>query len=131
MNTNEDRMLESDIFASETYQIIGAAIEVSNVLGSGLLEKPYENALACELRQRGISFVQQPRYEVDYKGQKVGEYLPDLVVADNVIVELKVVQNISNVERAQMINYLKITGLRVGLIFNFSKPKLEWERVIL
>jgi GxxExxY protein len=114
-----------------THAIIGAAFEVLNGLGPGLHEKPYENALVAELGLRGLQFEQQQRFPVLYKGVQVAEYVPDLIVASAVIVETKVIERITNLERGQILNYLRITKLRIGLIFNFHRPKLEWERVIL
>ncbi len=127
MNTDKHRFL----YKEETYRIIGCAFEVLNALGHGLLEKPYENALVVEFQQQGISYVQQPRFGVVYKSVKVGEYIPDLIVFDKIIVDTKTIEKIGNNEKAQIINYLKITGCRVGLILNFKHAKLEWERVIL
>ena len=86
----------------EVYQVVGCAMEVLNTLGDGLLEKPYENALAVELKQQGIPFAQQPRFPITYKSVNVGEYLPDLIVADKVIVETKVLEKIGNNEKAQI-----------------------------
>jgi len=114
-----------------TEQIIGCAMEVLNTLGHGLLEKPYENALTVEFENRGIVFLQQARYPVLYKGQKVGEYIPDLIVGNQVVVDTKVVERLGDHEYGQMINYLKITGLHVGLIINFRSARLQWKRVVL
>jgi GxxExxY protein len=114
-----------------THAIIGAAFEVLNVLGHGLHEKPYENALVVEFGLRGLALEQQRRFPVLYKGVQVSEYVPDLLVAAAVIVDAKVIERITDLERGQMMNYLRITKLRVGLIINFHKPKLEWERVVL
>ena len=113
------------------YSIIGAAFEVLNALGHGLHEKPYENALVVELGVRGLPYEQQRRYPVLYKGVQVAEYVPDLLVGSTVVVDTKVIDRITDHERGQMLNYLRITGLHVGLILNFQKPKLEWERVVL
>ncbi len=115
----------------ETREIVGCAMEVLNELGSGLIEKPYENALAVEFHLRGVPFSQQVRCDVLYKGEKVGLYIPDLIVYDKIIVDTKVIDRISNVELGQMINYLRVTDLRVGLILNFKRSKLEWKRVVL
>ena len=115
----------------EVYQVVGCAMEVINTLGHGLLEKPYENALVVEFGLKGIPFKQQPRFEVIYKGVKVGDYIPDLIVFDRIVVDTKTIDRITNVERGQILNYLKITQLRVGLILNFKHPKLEWERLVL
>ena len=114
-----------------TYEIVGAAMTVLNELGYGLHEKPYENALVVELRVRNISLSQQKPFAVTYRDVVVGEYIPDLVVGDEVIVDTKVVDRISNLERGQILNYLRVTRLPVGLILNFNKPKLEWERIVL
>ena len=119
------------LFKEETHRIIGCAMEVLNTLGHGLLEKPYENALVVEFGQQGIPCRQQPRFPVIYKSVNVGEYVPDLIAFDTIIVDTKAIEKIGNNEKAQMINYLKITGLRVGLILNFKHSKLEWERIVL
>ncbi|MFZ5496251.1 MAG: GxxExxY protein [Verrucomicrobiota bacterium] len=129
MDTNEHRYDGPQ--AQLTFAIIGCAMEVLNELGSGLHEKSYENALVVELRLHRIAYEQQRRFPVNYKEVNVGEYIPDLIVGSAVIVDTKVIERITDVERGQMINYLKITGLKVGLIINFRRPKLEWERVVL
>ena len=113
------------------FEIVGCAMEVLNTLGHGLLEKPYENALCVEFGLRGIPFKQQPCYEVIYKGVKIGEFIPDLVVYGQIIVDTKVIDKIGAVEEGQILNCLKITGLQVGLILNFRRAKLEWERYVL
>ena len=122
---------KSFLYKEETHKIIGCGFEVLNTLGHGLLEKPYENAIVVEFKRQGIPFKQQPRFPVIYKTVQVGEYIPDLIVFDKIIVDTKVIENIGNNEKAQIINYLKITGLKVGLLLNFKHPKLEWERIIL
>ncbi|MFH2092395.1 MAG: GxxExxY protein [Pseudomonadota bacterium] len=127
MDTNKHELL----FWEQVYQVVGCAMEVLNALGHGLLEKPYENALVVECGFRGISTKQQPHYDVIYKTVKVGDYIPDLIVFDQIIVETKTIERITDIERGQVINYLKITGLRVGVILNFKHAKLEWERIVL
>ena len=122
---------EGGRLARETRQIISCALEVHNTLGHGLLEKPYERALAVEFEQRGIPFVQQPGFPVVYKGRNVGEFVPDLIVFDEVIVDTKVVERLSDQERGQVLNYLRISGLHVGLLLNFRWPKLQFKRVAL
>ncbi|WP_438480935.1 GxxExxY protein [Oleiharenicola lentus] len=126
-NAHEEKWLHGDL----VYQIVGCALEVSRELGHGLHEKPYENAMVVEMGIRGLTFDQQQRYDVMYKGIQVSEYVPDLVVGGSVVVDSKVIEHITDHERGQMLNYLRITKLRVGLIINFKKPRLEWERVIL
>jgi len=115
---------------NETRVIIGCAMEVLNTLGHGFLEKPYENALAVEFRKRKIPFLQQPHFDLRYKDITVGHFVPDLVVADSVILELKTIDRIGDHELGQMLNYLKITGHQVGLILNFKYARLEWKRVV-
>jgi GxxExxY protein len=127
MDTNRHELL----YKEEVFQIVGCAMEILNTLGHGLLEKPYENALVVEFKLRGIPWAQQPRFPVIYKLVNVGEYIPDLIAFDTIIVDTKTIEKIGNNERAQIINYLKITGLRVGVILNFKHSKLEWERIIL
>ena len=115
---------------NETFEIIGCAMEVLNELGHGYLEKPYENAMTVEFRLRGIPYVQQPLYRILYKGEVVGDYIPDLIAFNAVVVDLKVIERIGNNEIGQMLNYLKATNLPVGLIINFKRPELEWKRVV-
>ena len=114
----------------ETREIIGCGFEVLNELGHGLAEKHYENALVVEFRLRGMPFSQQPRFEVLYKTVKIGEFVPDLIAFDLVVVDAKVIDRITDHEIGQMLNYLKITGCPVGLILNFKRARLEWKRVV-
>ena len=127
MDTNEHEI----ILKEEVFDVVGCAIEVLNELGHGLLEKPYENALVVELKLRNILVKQQLRHKVMYKGVQVGEYVPDLVTHEKLIVDTKVIERITNHELGQMVNYLKIANMRAGLILNFKRPKLEWKRVVL
>ena len=127
MGTNEGKLL----FREEVFQIVGCAIEVLNTLGHGLVEKPYENALTVELGLRKIRLRQQPALDVFYKAQKVGLFAPDLIAFDSIVVDTKVIDGITDHERGLMLNYLRIIGLRVGVILNFKHRKLEWERIVL
>ena len=129
MSTDEHRY--DGPHAQLTFAIIGCAMEVLNGLGAGLHEKPYENALMVEFGLKGILCDQQRSFPVNYKGVRVGEYIPDMIAAREVVIDTKVIDRITDVERGQMMNYLRITGLKVGLIVNFRRPKLEGERVIL
>lgn len=119
------------LFKNEVYQIVACAIEVLNTLGHGIVEKPYENALAVEFQLRGIPFRQQPVFDVRYKETKVGLFVPDLIAFDAVVIDTKVIDRITDHERGLMLNYLRITKLRVGVILNFKYRKLEWERLAL
>src|SRR6266496_4257435 len=115
MDTNSGELL----FKNEVFQIVGCAIEVLNTLGHGLLEKPYENALVVEFDLRKIPFRQQPTFDILYKGQKVGLFIPDLIAFESIVVDTKVIERITDHERGLMLNYLRITCLRVGMILNF------------
>ena len=119
------------LLKDEVYQIAGSAIEVLKGIGHGLHEKPYENALVVEFGLRAIPILQQPRYPILYKQVNVGEYVPDLIAYNAVVVDAKVIEAITDHERGQMLNYLRITGLTVGVILNFKRAKLEWERIVL
>ena len=127
MDTNNEKLLAKE----EVFQIVGCAIEVLNTLGHGLVEKPYESALVVEFGLRNISFRQQPLFNVLYKEHKVGLFIPDLIAFDAVVVDTKVIDRITDHERGLMLNYLRITNLRVGVILNFKHAKLEWERIVL
>jgi GxxExxY protein len=119
------------LFKNEVYQIVACAIEILNELGHGIVEKPYENALVVEFGLRAIPFRQQPVFDVLYKGNKVGLFVPDLIAFDTIVVDAKVIDRITDHERGLMLNYLRITRLRVGVILNFKHRKLEWERLVL
>ncbi len=119
------------LLKDEVHRIVGCAMEVSNVLGHGLLEKPYENALVVEFGLQGIPCQQQRQFDVSYKNVKVGGYIPDLICFEQVVVDTKTIERITDHELGQMLNYLKITGLEVGLLLNFKHAKLEWKRVVL
>jgi GxxExxY protein len=126
MNANTDLLLRGEV-----YQIVGCAMDLMNAIGHGFHEKPYENALVVEFRMKSIPYIQQPRYPILYKGVTVGEYISDLITHGAVIVDTKVIDAITDHERGQMLNYLRISGLQVGLILNFKHPKLQWERIVL
>src|SRR5215468_10074931 len=112
-----------------TEKIIGCAMKGSNTLGVGFLEKVYENALAFELRKAGLKVQQQKPIAVIYSGQVVGHYIADLVVEGIVLVELKAARAIDDIHHAQMLNYLKATNLKIGLILNFGTSKMGIKRM--
>ncbi len=111
-------------------EIIGAAFEVSNVLGVGFLEKVYENALNIELKSRGLETLPQAPLKVFYKNELVGDYIADILVENEIIIEVKAVNEIDTVHFAQCLNYLRITGLKLCLLINFSKPRVEIKRIV-
>ena len=113
----------------ETHRIIGCAFEVLNTIGCGFYEKIYENALVVDFKLLGIPHNQQQRIDIIYKQNVVGFYVPDLIAFGQIIVDCKTIERITEEDLGKMINYLKATGLRVGLILNFKHPKLQFERV--
>ena len=121
------------ILGDETFAVIGAAIEVHRVLGPGFLEKVYHEAMQLELSARGIPYEAERLIEIEYKEQKLRQkYLADLVCYEKVVVELKALKQLSGKENAQLLNYLRGTGLRVGLLINFgSEGKLEHRRLVV
>jgi GxxExxY protein len=119
------------ILKAETEKIIGFAFEILNEIGHGLNEKVYENALTVLFKLKDIAFDQQQRFPVVFRGVEVGEFVPDLIAFGSVIVDTKVIDRITDHERGQMLNYLRVTKLRVGLILNFKSARLEFERVVL
>jgi len=117
-------------FEDITEAIIGSAFEVHNVLGYGFLEKVYQKSLQVELLRRGYSAELERPLTVRFKGVVVGEYVADLVVEDTVIVELKVAKEYNAKDEAQLLNELKATGTKIGLLINFGKDKVEFKRLI-
>ena len=109
--------------------VLGCAFTVLNTLGAGFLEKVYENALAHELRKRGLAVAQQRGITITYDGTAIGEYFADLLVEETLLIELKATKALDEVHYAQCINYLKATGLRLCLLLNFGKPRLEIKRI--
>ena len=112
-----------------TEKIIGAAYKVANTLGSGFLEKVYENARSIEIKKSGLKVKQQYALPVFYENEKVGDYYADLFIEDSVIVELKSVRELVPEFSAQVINYLKAANIKTGLLINFGKPKIEIKRL--
>ncbi|MDP2940253.1 MAG: GxxExxY protein [Candidatus Omnitrophota bacterium] len=113
-----------------TGKILKAAFEVHNTLGCGFLEKVYQRALIYELQQEGLSLETQKAIKINYKDRDVGVYIADIMVENRIIVELKVVDYLTIIHKAQTLNYLRASGKEVALILNFAKPKLEYKRVI-
>ena len=130
-----DVLFQKDFSAEEinkiTEKIIGCAYKVSNTLGCGFLEKVYENALAYELQKLALRVKQQQDIDVYYEGFKVGHYAADLLIEDKILIELKTVKNLDDVHKAQCLNYLKATGLKICLLINFGNPRVEIKRLVL
>ena len=121
------------IYKEETYEIVGAAMDVYYTMGVGFLEPVYQEALAIEFERRRIPFEREKRLELFYKGTKLNRtYSPDFVCFDDIVLELKVVVQITGSHAAQLINYLKVMQKRLGLLVNFGgAPKLEWKRYVV
>ncbi len=120
------------IFKEEVFAIVGAAMEVHTVLGSGFLEAVYQEALEIESKTRGLPFESQRTLQICYKEHVLKkEYIADLIYYDKIVVELKALDRLSGKEESQLLNYLKATGMKVGVLINFgSHPKLEWKRLV-
>ena len=129
-NSKNIQNKEIILYKEEVYNIVNCAFEVLNTLGHGLLEKPYENALCVEFMARQIPYEQQRNFNIIYKNHKVGEFVPDLIAFGTIVIDTKTIDKITDLERGKILNYLKITGCRVGLILNFKHPILEWARLV-
>ena len=129
MNTDEIHKRRQEL-DGVTEKIIGCIYRVSNTLGTGFLEKVYENALAIELRKNGLKAQQQYGIQVKYDGAIIGEFAADLLIEEKVIIELKAAKALDEVHMSQCLNYLKATGLCVCLLVNFGKPKTEMRRIV-
>lgn len=130
MNTDKRKtvkLLEKKL----TEKILGATFTIHNSLGYGFLEKVYENALAVELAQAKVAVKQQKAIPVKYRNAVVGDYIADLVVEGRVILEIKAARQLDSAHEAQLLNYLKATGIRVGLLLNFGRSKLQFKRFVV
>ena len=119
------------LYAEESRRIISAAMAVHNEVGHGFREKTYENSLVVAFQHDGIDFLQQPRYPIIFRGIKVDDFVPDLIAFGKIVVDAKTIDRITAVEIGQMLNYLRVTGLKLALVINFKNPKLEIRRVVL
>jgi len=129
MDTNKREYNDNLIFKEEAYSIVGAAMNVSNILGCGFLEAVYQEALEIELTENNIPFEAQKEIRISYKNKILHkQYIVDFLCYKNIIVEIKAIKKIAEIEEAQLINYLKASKLPLGLIINFGTPKLDWRR---
>lgn len=119
------------VYKELSYKVINAALYVHNKLGVGFLEKVYENALIIAFKKNNIQCKQQIPLIVYFEGEIVGEYFADIIVEDKIIIELKTVDKILDIHRAQVMNYLRATRYKLALLINFARPKLEWERIVM
>ncbi|MHC4233294.1 MAG: GxxExxY protein [Planctomycetota bacterium] len=124
-------MSEEELIHKElVYEVVGCAMKVHRELGYGFLEKVYENSMMVLLNKKSIKAKQQFPVPVHFENVIVGEYFADFMIEDKILVELKTVEKIANVHFAQVLNYLKATGIKLGLLINFGPRKLEYERII-
>ncbi|NDI76269.1 GxxExxY protein [Psychrilyobacter piezotolerans] len=119
------------LYKDLSYQVVGLAMKVHRDLGTGFLEKVYENALMILFEKNKINAEQQKYLEILYYEKNIGDYVADIVVENSIILELKTVEKITGIHIAQTMNYLKITGMKLGIILNFKNEKLEYRRVVL
>ncbi len=125
-------MKKDILYRKEVYEIVGAAMEVHNILGPGFLEAVYQEAMEIELTERRIPFKAQQPLKIAYKGHTLKkEYVPDLVIYEKIVVDIKALEKLGGKEESQLINYLKATKMRVGLLLNFGVSSLERKRFIL
>jgi GxxExxY protein len=119
------------IYSEEVYAIIGAAMEVHRELGCGFLEPVYQEALSIEFCSREIPFIPQQERQIKFKGKQLKKtYIADFIACDKIIVEIKAIAKLTSLEEAQVLNYLKATGMQVGALKNFGAESLEWKRVV-
>jgi GxxExxY protein len=128
MNNNEERKNYPEI--DITREIIGAAMEVHRRLGPGFLESVYDEALAVEFKLQGMKFERQKELPVVYRDEVIKKFVCDFLVSDKIIVELKAIKEVGEIERIQVISYLKASGLKIGLLLNFGCKSLEFKRLI-
>lgn len=121
------------VYEKESYAVLGACFEVYKEKGCGFLEEVDHECLAIELELRGISFRSKAEFELTYKGRRLTSvYKPDFIVDDKIVLEIKAVSELANIHRAQLQNYLRATGYRVGLLVNFNHhPKIDYERIVV
>ena len=124
--------MENILFKEESYKIIGTAMEVHRELGSGFLEAIYQEALEIEFQNKQIPFDRESRLYVYYKGIQLNkEYMADFICYDQIIIEIKAVSELNTEHQSQLLNYLKATGKKLGILINFGSPSLEYKRMVL
>jgi GxxExxY protein len=119
----------SPLYSELTEVILGCCFDVMNVLGIGFLEAVYKNALFIAIKEKGLKIEAEKRFEVIFRNRKIGLYVADLIVEEKVIIELKCCESLLGEHQAQLINYLKVSGIQIGLLINFGKRKVEYKRL--
>ena len=124
--------MEKIIYKTESYEIIGACMEVHNELGCGFLEPVYQDALEIEFKNKGIPFQKEKELKIFYKGIKLEhKYFADFVCYEKIIVELKALKSLNTEHESQLLNYLKATGFKLGILVNFGESQLKYKRFVL
>ncbi len=123
-------MKEKVVFRELSYRVMEAVFEVHNTLGPGFLENVYEEALAYELEARNIPFKRQRTIQIRYKGKVIGTHRLDLLVDDKIVLELKAVSSLNNFFKQQTLSYLRATNMRLGILINFGRPRVEYSRIV-
>ena len=118
------------IYEEKTYEIIGIAMEIHRILGPGFLESVYEEAFVFEFKNYNIPFKKQYDMNVNYKSKTIGKFRTDFLVYDKIILELKAIKSLTEIDKAKTIHYLKATGMKLGLLINFGEPSLHYERLV-
>ena len=127
-----DLLAQPIIYKEESYDLIGACMEVHKTLGCGFLEPVYQEALSIEFSKRGVPFIREAGLEISYKGQKLNkQYTADFICYDKIIIEVKALSQLNTEHIAQTLNYLKITGFSLGLLINFGTKTLQHKRLVL
>ena len=125
-----DEHKSDDLFREESYKLIRFFMKLLNAIGNGFYEKIYENGLVVDQKKNPVPYDQQANYPIHYEGVEIGRFIPDLIAFNQIIVDTKTIHQITDREKGQMLNYLKVTGLNLGLIINFKHAKLEFERIV-
>ncbi len=119
------------LYENESYKIIGTAMKVHKELGSGFLEAVYQEALGIEFEKQGIPYLSEPRLKISYSGQELKKYYKaDFICYEKIIIEVKATKQLTGIDESQVINYLKATSIKLGLLFNFGTESLEYKRLI-
>jgi GxxExxY protein len=130
LNNHSGGFMESFLHKELSYQVLGAAYNVHNILGPGLLEHAYREALCVELEVSGIPFEREKVYSLEYKNRNVGTYFADIVVDNKILLELKSAAEFHPSMESQLINYLKVSGIEVGYLINFRNSRVDWKRFV-
>jgi GxxExxY protein len=130
IHSKQEVIMSTLIHSQLSHKVLGIAFKVHNILGAGLHESAYEEAYCIELTNAGIPYERQKVYPIHYNGRYVGTYITDVIVDNTIIIEFKSVRELNPVMFAQLLNYLKLSGLQVGYLLNFHNTRVEWKRFV-